>query len=875
MILTFDLSSLKSSIECVEFLAQKGIGISHKLGARLLALNSAGMQFSPVVLEDARPSSPIEAFLLNPAFMDVVRSGGMAALHEMLNQHKLQECLSFHAEDSLIKCVSPLEEEKETLLPVPYRVSSELLVPTSISPHSLLSDRKFLEETTLIFLDSDDPALIIASLKKLTRAALLSGKDPLTLFRTAFSKENPDIWRATASTIREMVDHDLGTQVEAFLAETECDRRKKLFRTMVKDSRTGNNAMWGELILQIFINLLGTREFFILLGENREPLARLLPLYPSFQEDLVNRILLSTSRFNADELYELREFISSMARLSPVVKARLMKDIQKDNPPSIKTLALWLMLPIAESCGEKEIMLSCLTGLLTEHVSDPVLISMQKALLLKYLPRSLMVLTPIYNALPREFQLFYLEMMEHGCAATAMVQELPDEQMAIMLMELNGTDKASQRRIVRLRLLRNETLVSRLSTHLIDPLSLVDVIADIFASCRDTQEGEELLSLTARLIPETIPLSLQLLQNKEALGDDRSDYILFSAHFIYHTAPEAKSTGVKEIISYLDRLTREEGGASCGSVAIEGLGLIFSRIREKKSVISRFLQRVVERRALPFETRVRILSNLLLAPHATPPTREQIESYLLGYLTSRELHTPDLSFLLEELNRILKTHMAIHKMPELIEILTKAIALKLTQPTIHEIMRTERLVREPSILFQHYEQSPWTWDEITQALFIMLKLFTSSRATVMMKERILHLLSHVVRHYCAAREEKLSTFYLNEIVLFRIIRQILPTVLQQGSPQRLGDHVRRIADAIVELMQRGNEEILANEDLQHFMIIAASSMGSHDAELQREIVKYLFTAWRNGIPGAAGVLKKARDEDWVPPSLKRMMKVVP
>jgi len=875
VILTFDLSSLKSSIECVEFLAQKGITISHKLGARLLALNSAGIQFSPVVLEDARPSSLLEAFLLNPAFMDEARSGRLAALNEMAATEQIRDYLRFHAEDSMLKCVSPLEEEKENLLPIPAQRTSELLVPTSISPHSLLSDRKFLEETTLTFLDSDDPALIIASLKKLTRAALLSGRDPITLFRTAFSKENPDIWKATASTIREMVDHDLGAHLEAFLAETECDRRKNLFRTIVKDPRTVKDAMWGELIMQLFLNLLGKKEFFFFLADSRETLSRLLPLHPPMLEALLNRVLLSTARFNADELYELREFISAMAFLSPAVGAWLMRNIRKDNPPAVKTLALWLMLPIAQGDDEKEFMLAGLLEILTEPLSSPVLISMQKALLLKYLPRSLMMLTPVYHGLTREFQLFYLEMMEYATMATTKDFELPDEQMELLMMELNGTDKASQRRIMRLRLLRHETIVSRLSAHLLDPLSLVDVIADIFASCRDTQEGEELLSLTARLIPGTILLSLQLLQNKEALGDDRSDYILFIAHFIYHTIPEAQAPGVKESISYLDRLTREEGWTTSSSVAVEGLGLIFSRIREKKTVIARFIQRVVERRALPFETRVRILSNLLLAPHGTPAMREQIESHLLTYLTSGELHTPDLSFLLEELNRILKTGVFIHKTEKLIDILTKAIALKLTQPTIHEIMRTERIIREPSLFLHHYEESPWTWDEITQALFILLKLFTASRSTMAMKERILHLLSHVVRHYCAAREEKLSKFYLNEIVLFRIVREILPAILQQKSPHVMRGHVRRIADSLVEHMQRGNEEILVHQDLQHFLINAASSMETGDAELQREIVKYLFNAWRNGVPGAADVLKKARTENWVPRSLKRLMDTLP
>jgi hypothetical protein len=869
VILTFDLSSLKSSLECVEFLSQKGITISHKLGARLLALNSAHVQFSPVVLEDARPGSALESFLLGTAFIDEARGWKLNSLNELVAGEGVREFLRILPEDDLIKCVSPLEEGKENLLPVRLSRSTELLTPTSISPHSLLSDRKFLEETTLTFLDSDDPALIIASLKKLTRAALLSGKEPLNLFRKAFSREKPEIWKATATTIREMVDQDLGALLEAFLAEGEGEKRKALFRTLLKDSRAKEDALRGEMALQLFLNLQGTKEFFIFLGDNRELLADLMTCYSPYIDELLSRILVAGPRSDADELYQLREFISSIARRDRDVSTRLLREAQKDNPTWQRIMALWMMIPLSPGVKEEQIILSSLIGLMTDTISEPATITMVKALLLKLLPLSLSALTPLYQGLAREFQLFYLEMMDHVYACARAECPLSEAMADILLEELNGTDRAGQRRIIRLKWIREESVQESLKNRIIDHLALVDVMIEEFSAHQEMPEGREILSLAHRMVPDIVPLSLLLLEEKEAAGEDPVDYIQFCARFIYHTAPLPSAPGVREIIAYLDRLTR--GESTSAPAAIEGLGLIFSRIREKKTVITRFIQRVIERKALSFESRVKILCNLLMAPHGTPYSRELIESYLLSLLASEELHTTDLSFLLEELNRVLKAGRYLKKEQKLADILAKAIAFKLTQPTIHEIMHTERIIKEPSLFIARYEQSPWTWDEITQALFILLKLFQSVDTPHVTKVRILHLLSHLVRHYCASREEKLSTFYLNEVVLFRVLHEVLPS----GREERLFDFVRGMTISLIELVQRGKEEILAHEDFQRFLVKTASFLGGDDAELQREIIKTLILAWRRGSPGAALLLKEARSEEWVSEKLRRLMDLVP
>ena len=63
--LTYDPTGLEGGYRCVEFLKEKGIEISQKLGAKLIYLSEHNIQLTLAALEDCSPKSDEEKFLLS------------------------------------------------------------------------------------------------------------------------------------------------------------------------------------------------------------------------------------------------------------------------------------------------------------------------------------------------------------------------------------------------------------------------------------------------------------------------------------------------------------------------------------------------------------------------------------------------------------------------------------------------------------------------------------------------------------------------------------------------------------------------------------------------------------------------------------------
>lgn len=872
MILTFDPSGLKSGYECVDFLKNKGIIISQKLGARLIALNSRKIQITPAVLEDACPGSPLEGLFLSRALTDDDLFHYPHKIRERACEAGVEALLGCVLEEDILKIASPLEletiEEVHAGLPVLSQSPSQFLNLTSISPHSILSDRRYMEEMTLNFLDSEDPRVIIESLRKLTRIVLMSGKDPGSLFRKAFAREDMAIWTACASIIKEMINYDIGMNLESFLKEKDFEKRKGAFRIVLNDAIAQPDSFLGEWVLQIVIKSLLNKNSFSLFSDNRAALLRLMKRYPSHLEEFIKNIFSRYYEYSPEELWLLREFLHQVAKEYAELSGILMDELKKNNPGQYKIIITWILSPLALSSGEEACMITILKGLLKENIRDPNLMSMMKTALLRLSPNSLILLSTrdYYSGIERDVRLFILELWEGYMSATrASASQCPDF-LEIILTELNGIDLAMQKSILRLKTMQDPEVLRRLKNRVFNSSTMIEAAAFTFVSHQNIDETTYLFRILQELIPDAPGLCFNLLEKKYYLEEEFEDYIPFLAHLITisYSSPGQESALLSRVLEFLNTLSRDK--RIHGPMATEAIGVIYSRVAWKKNKVSMFVKRITDQADLPFEVRIKTLSALYLSSNLTARAKTVIEDFFLQILRTRQMRSPDLSYMLEQMNDILNRGRMFSKTDDFVDIFKKEIAFKLTQPTITEIMRSEASSQGPSRFMSQYETNPWKWEDVTEALFILLKMYMDRKSTARRRDKILHLISYLVHHWSisAARKDDASRFFLADIVLFRILRDLIDSVSKEQSPP-----VSRIMNSVLTLVGKGREALVMNGDLQHFLVASCRVLDEEEGDtdfpldIRRETIRLLIWASQNNSGTALSILEETLNEGWL------------
>jgi len=876
LILTFDPTSLRSSFECVEFLAKKGIKISQKLGARILALNSSGIQISPVALEDAAPGSALESFLLSSRMMDGKVRRDPYMISSYIVENDLQDILAVTGDGSLIKLVSRFELEgeqvKESLLPVKVETSAEILSPSAFTPQSVLSDRRFMEEMTLTFLDSDNISLVIESLRKLTRVLLINGKDPVPLLLMAFSKQNPEIWSATSSIIKETLDYDMGTILMQFFSSDDNEKKKDLFSTLVKEALLESNRLKGECALQIFITLLEQQKTLALFTDSLDGTARLMRLYPSHTENFLKSLLYGVEAFTPLELTEVRRLLIMILEGDDSVKEMLYGELGKSHSPQSRIMLSWIMSALDLDEIGLEQLITVQKNLLRENVKAPNLLNMMKAVLLKLLPLSLLRISDLsfYTSLEEEARLLILEIWEEYYGQSQGRIEHITALTEILLEELNGSNRVLQRMILTMKAPRQEAIATLLKDRLVDTTSLLEAAVMSFQAREDEKEREALFSFLITLTGDSPSLTFELTEKRRYIDEDITDHLIFLASFAAYLSTH--STGQEDfcekVIQFLSRLSRE--GIEYRLPAIEAMSIVFRAFSKMKKELAHFIRRVMEGATIPREKQISIFITLLNLPTLHRKTRVKIESFLIRCLKDRELGRGGLTILLEEINTLLAAGMPFISKDAIIEILGREIALKLTTPTISEMMRNETQLREPSRFLPGYEHNPWTWDDVTQALFIMLLLFRNSGTTPALRERIILIFTNVVHHYCTAKTDKLSMLFLSDVVVFRIIRE---TVEKPDILAPFMHHLARMAVALISFLSKSKDinTMIMNDDLLSFLHSTGALLKDEQLlsqyqlpfDFQKEVCSYIALAFRNGSLFAGSLITKALESDWL------------
>lgn len=876
MILTFDPTSLRSSFECVEFLAEKGIHISQKLGARILSLNSSGIQISPVVLEDALPGSTLELFLLSSRIMDEKVRRDPYQISQYIIEKELEDTLAVKADGQLIKLVSRFELEGEeagkSLLPVKVETSAEILSPSAFTPQSVLSDRRFMEEMTLTFLDSDNISLVIESLRKLTRLLLFNGKDPVPLLLLAFSKQNPEIWTATSSIIKETLDYDFGTLLLQFFSSDDDEKKKDLFSRIVKEALLEGNRLKGQCALQIFITLLEKQKTLALFMSSLDGSASLMRLYPSHTENFLKSLLYGVEAFTPLDLTEIKRFLIAILEGDESVKDVLFQELGKSHSHQSRIMLSWIMSALDLDENGREQLITVQKSLLLENVKAPNMLNMMKAILVKMLPLSLLRMSdlPFYMSLEEEARLLILETWEEYCSQPKGQVEHIGALTEILLEEMSGSNRVLQRMILTMKAARQEEVAASLKDRLIDMTSLLESAVMCYHAREDEKEREALFSFLTILTGESPSLAFGMTEKRHYLDEDITDHLTFLASFAAHLSMH--STGYEKycekVIQFLSSLSRERKEYRLPS--LEAMSIVFRAFSKMKRELAHFIRRVMEGAYIPREKQISIFITLVGSEALHKKTRIKIESFLIRCLKERVLGIGGLTILLEGISTMLAGGVPFVSQDALVEILGREITMKLTTPTISEMMRNEMQLREPSRFLPGYEYNPWTWDDVTQALFIMLALFRDKGASPALRERIALIFTNVVHHYCTEKTDRLSMLFLSDAVVFRIIRE---TVENPDLMAPYTRHLERMSSAVISLLSKSRDitTMIMNEDLLSFLNSAGAILkdGQVSAkyqspfDFQKEVCSYIALAYRSGSPHAGALITKALESSWL------------
>ena len=266
--LTYDPTGLEGGYRCVEFLKEKGIEISQKLGAKLIYLSEHNIQLTLAALEDCSPKSDEEKFLLS------IKNDSLPTTPEKKSElkNKISEAgFNYCEEDGILKILSDVEEpeivEKNEYLPVTAISASNLIQQRSISGNSLLNDRKYIETLAFNFLDSEDEEVICENMKKLVRISKMSDQSPKNIFIEAIEKGNKNVWIKTAEVIKELCDRPFGENLMTFLNNLSDD--ENISNLLFRMCRNSDNDLRTSVLLALIPNITVEEKSLVIILKNK------------------------------------------------------------------------------------------------------------------------------------------------------------------------------------------------------------------------------------------------------------------------------------------------------------------------------------------------------------------------------------------------------------------------------------------------------------------------------------------------------------------------------------------------------------------------------------------------------------------------------
>ncbi len=805
--LSFDPSGLQSGNQCVDFLKEKNIGISQKLGARLLSLKNNNIELTLAALEDSSPGSDEEKFLLLPELLNTDFIQNSSRLAELISDRLKETPFKFIIEDGTVKIISFYEEpvkQAETKIVLRNNVSpASLMTQKSISPQSLLNDRKYIEELAFSFLDSQDESVIGESLRKLVRIAIMSNQAPVDLLINAINKGNPLVWLQVADIIKELLDKSFG------------EKLSKMFKTDIKaDSDAifaelldANRIMFKtEILMAILPHMMKKDGNINLFLDNQDKIDKIIRQRPDFIDGVTRGMLALSETANPLDIKKFRTFLKNISTDINIASS-IIDAVQQETSVPEKIHMLWFLSAL-ENVEPEIISRACETAcaMILKNPKTPVLLEALKTVYINFIPESLTYLSQLcedirYRSLHTESVALLIDIWEEAYQKNSLGKGQIKAINYMLKAEIEKSEETILKKLITMSFLKDEIIAGSLKKYIRNKDPLLHAALWVYTGDKSNKHRPEIPGLINRLIPDGYKI---VLQNLEQMDDEVSDDELdFLASLVIHSLKNKKSVnGKDDVIRFLH---------VCGEKhrhEAKTINLIASIINASGEQIDYAGEMLEKLKKLPITDEEFMIKTLFqLFPLLSEPQREkEIESFTNEI---NRLSQSEIGFFLDELTNYFGGSGQLESADKLINVFLRENAFKLTTPSLSLKFSIDETKSE---MIKKYDEKKWNWENVGQTLFCCLRIIANKTIKAQSVNRAADLITYVFRHW--SEKNRPTVFILKDALFFRIAKEFAE-IKNEAAKKAVIEITKLVCDKIMSL----NIFLEDTKDLLEFLLV--------------------------------------------------------
>lgn len=789
--LSFDPSGLLSGNQCVEFLKEKNIIISQKLGARLLALKNHGIEVTLAALEDAVPASPYEKFLLSPELIE--KSNNTEKLKEIILSYVEDTPLKFFIENDTLK-ISSFYEEPAALLPsIKKNTQNPLFIQQqSISPQSLLNDRKYIEETAFAFLDSQDEFTVSENLRKLVRISVMSNQNPSNLLVTAINKENQAIWIQTAEIIKELLDKQFGNELKKLVTAQSKAESEIFFSEMLED--VSSAPFKTDVLVAILPHLLKKNDSLDLLLRNLDKLEAIINKKPELIVGIVSGVIKISGTINPMDVKQFRLFLKKLSIGADSVSL-IVDELKQESDTQAKVYLLWFLASFENITPELKLDISMdASRIILKNIKNPSWLEAIKTVFINFIPQSLEVLGQISKAAQSiqdssNILSLIFDIWEYAYRENAIGTGDLNKILSTIIYCIDNELQAETKKILTLSLMRNEEILKGIKDFKKGHALLLDCSYWVFTNDKVDRFRTSMPELINKIDDNSFMMFQEKLNYKyksdEEISEDELD-------FLTELALSGKNNENRmSAVSFLNQYGKTK---KLGTALYLRTKLI--NPKETSQEIAELILQESENIDNE-DLKLKILFQLLpLLPENT--SENKIENFISNI---SNVSQSEIDIFMELVTKFYSSGFNLKNTDRLLIFFMKENAFKITMPPLISKMKAN----QDNSIMKLYDVKKWNWENIGQSLFCSLEIACSKNIDTETQNQAINVIMYVFRHWA----EKNTVFMLKDDVVFRIIRELA---------ERKED-AKKVLDEIAKTIGnnfKGTEKI-ENADLLRFM----------------------------------------------------------
>ena len=743
--LTYDPTGLEGGYRCVEFLKEKGIDISQKLGAKLIYLSEHNIQLTLAALEDCSPKSDEEKFLLS------IKNDSLPTTPEKKSElkQKISDAgFNYCEEDGILKILSDVEEpeivEKSEYLPVTAISASNLIQQRSISGNSLLNDRKYIESLAFNFLDSEDEEIICENMKKLVRISKMSNQSPKNIFIEAIEKGNKNVWIKTAEVIRDLCDSPFGENLMTFLNNLSDD--ENISNLLFRMCRNADNDLRTSVLLALIPSITVEEKSLDIILKNEEDLIELLSRDLYSCSKIVKIIPEIAKEEDPLKVKKFRFLLKNLNKIAPIAQI-IEKEIDSGLSDRDTTNMLWFLSAMEGlSSFEKSKYSKLASKTIDIEEKSMYMFETLKTVLKNFLPESLEAIENLADDFPKMAQDTKSEIITIWNEIYGKNDEILPESIANNLkLEINGKDDTITKQI--------------LSSNIIDKIQkpfeiknserLLKNAIEVFSADKTGLLKKAMPTRISELIDNSCEILIDIISQEKAIPSTDNLEFLSS---LYITELKKGKKFAQNIPMIMRKFSRRGSNAMISEVEIvhKSGG---PRERAEELIKSAEDLRNIDKFKVIFPLLHLVDENY--SDDLITKILDKMEEY-----TSEEIET-----IIDESLKEFK-EFAPKGTDKILRLFMRKNAMRITMPSMNMKFSLDEEAINSNVYMQKYEKEKWSWENCGQSLFASEAILENKNADQTIKKLASSVILYVLRHWSLESRK----FLLNHNLVFRIIR---------------------------------------------------------------------------------------------------------